>query len=130
MLLFPEGTCTSFVFNFCNFCTGLYISNVHYHSSVTEQNKFCRHGLPFLHSWWICFSDRVCFFVYRNVALLQWINNFNTSRQCQIIIYQEQNTFFSSMQVIFSFIYNFFLPMSKLRFPKLWIKLTSFGHVF
>lgn len=31
-------SCTSFVFNFCNCCTsGLYISNVYYHSSATQQ---------------------------------------------------------------------------------------------
>lgn len=35
-------SCTSFVFNLHNCCTsGWYISNVNYHSSVTEQHKFC-----------------------------------------------------------------------------------------
>lgn len=122
-------SCTSFVLNLCNCCiSGLYISNVYHHSNVTEQHKFCRHDLPLLDSWWICFSGRG-FFVYKDVALLQWRDNFRTSRWCQIIIYQEQNTFLSLMQVIFSLIYEFFLPMSRLSFPKLWIKLTGFGHL-
>lgn len=54
---------------------------------------------------------------------------FGTSRWCQVIIYYEQNRFFSSMQMIFSFIYVIFLPMSSLSFPTLWIELTGFGHV-
>lgn len=60
--------CTSFVFNLCNSCTsGLCISNVYHHSNVTEQHKICRHELPLLDSWWICFSDRG-FFVYKGVT--------------------------------------------------------------